>query len=109
MSNKGLWAHSISSTSFPFLFSNPFCTICRIVSLILVYLVAFKSLSVVPLSEDSGFVQSPTKNVSLPLLITCQIQLDRVLKRKDVTQPVTAGVRFSDAGGTFPSNMPISK
>lgn len=108
MSNKGLWAHS-TSTSFPFLFSNPFCTICRIVSLILVCLVAFKSSSVAPLSEDSGLVQSPTKNVSPTLLITCQAQLDHVLKRKDVTQPVTAGVRFSDAGGTFPFNMLISK
>lgn len=34
-------------------------------SLILVYLVAFNSLSVAPLSEDSGFVQSPTKKIIL--------------------------------------------
>lgn len=42
-SKKGLWAHAISSTSFPFLFSNPFCTVCRIVSLILVSFVGFEN------------------------------------------------------------------
>lgn len=46
VTNKGLWGHSISCTSFPFLLSSPFCTIFRIACLILAYPVAFKSLSV---------------------------------------------------------------
>lgn len=37
VTNKGLWSHSISCTSLPFLLCSPFCTIFRIACLILAY------------------------------------------------------------------------
>jgi len=77
VTSKGIQAHATSSTSFLFLFSSPFCTTYRTVSLILVYLVAFK-----PVSASPPSVQSPTKNVFLPLLITRQIQLDYISKKE---------------------------
>lgn len=77
--------------SFNFLYQFPILIIQPILysfqdCLILAYPVAFKSLSAALLSEDSCHVQCPTKNISLPLPVTYQTQLDHILKRKVVTQ-----------------------
>lgn len=53
LSNKGLWAHLISSTSLPFLFPSPFCKICRTVSLLL----CLPHSSQIPLSSSPEWRQ----------------------------------------------------